>query len=206
MDRKWGERCQQWHKDVSVLYQRKSTKAELLCKSLLSRWKGSKYWAVRSGTRTDAMPALWLTNQSLLNWSNALSYKQETVIRSYYFTLAQSASLKGRAGWGGAPWQVAWKLKPGTAGTKSGIGCERTAGSQAHWELHLKVGWSNTEALIPLLCSFFLFPLLFSAPNISNKFTSELMLKAVWETLGYRTGYFDTVVFCSHEVITAFAY
>lgn len=207
MDRKWGERCRQWHKDISVLCQRKSTKGELLCKSLLKQMEREQVLSsVRYSNWCNACP---VTHQpESLELSDAPSYKQETVVRSYYFILAQSASLKGRAGWGGAPWQVAWKLKPGTAGTKSGVGWERTAGSHAHWELHLKVGWSNTKALIPLLCSFFLFLLLHFLPqsNISNKFTSELMPKAVWETLGYRTGYFDTVIFCSHEVISAFAY
>lgn len=144
----------------------KVQRGELLCKSLLSRWKVSKSWAV-CGTPTDATP---VTHQSLLNWEMQEATSRK-LSKKLHFALTELACLKGRAGWGGAPWQVAWKFKPGTAGTKSGVGCERTAGSQAYCELHLKVGWS--KALIPLLCSSFLFLFLhfLLQSNIFNRFS-----------------------------------
>lgn len=158
------------------------------------------------------MQCLLCDSPTRVCWSERCKNLQAgNCLRSYKFTLAESACLKGRAGWGGAPWQVAWKLKPGTAGTKSGVGCERTAGSQAHWDLYLKVGWSNTKALIPVLCSFFLLLFLHFLPqsNISNEFTSKLMLTAAWETLAHRIVFalvIFTVFLGSHELITAFAY
>lgn len=156
----------QGHKDISVPYQKESTKGELLCKSLLSRWKVSKSWAV-CGTPTDATP---VTHQSLLSWemqevtSRKLSKKlqfctgrvglPEREGRLGRGTLAGSLKTQTRNCWN-KEWSWMWKdsRKPGC-------------------ELHLKVGWS--KALIPLLCSFFLFLFLHFLPqsNIFNRFSS----------------------------------
>lgn len=129
-----------------------------------------------------------VTHQPVCRTERGKKLQAGNCLRSYNFTLAESASLKGRAGWGGPSWQVAWQLQPGTAGTKSRAGCERTAGSQAHWELYLKVDWSNTKAFQYSAVSFFYFFYSSFLPQskISTKFTSKLMLTDAWETPAHR--------------------